>query len=151
MQMQNPDRSEEEKGEEGEERERKSKNQGWMTDKLEDPVSLDEEISLEAEETVGEFEFVIFLHEEISLEAGESVYKVSKEDMMDKFKECMIYTLAAKERFYKAIADRYRTAGTAISSDDRFSILECICILQIMKGISYSTAREAINAFKNSL
>ncbi|GKV28973.1 hypothetical protein SLEP1_g37955 [Rubroshorea leprosula] len=120
-----------------------------MTDKLEDPVSLDEEISLEAEETVGEFEFVIFLHEEISLEAG--VYKVSKEDMMDKFKECMIYTLAAKERFYKAIADRYRTAGTAISSDDRFSILECIRILQIMKGISYSTAREAITAFKNSL
>ncbi|GKV28981.1 hypothetical protein SLEP1_g37964 [Rubroshorea leprosula] len=90
-----------------------------MTDKLEDPGSLDEEISLEPEESVGEFEFVISLHEEISLEAGESVgetefeggkrlcscssttsgsrsnkvYKVSKEVMMDKFMECMIYTL----------------------------------------------------------
>ncbi|GLT80972.1 hypothetical protein SLA2020_523810 [Shorea laevis] len=92
-----------------------------MTDKFEDPVSLDEEISLEAEESVGESEFVISLHEEISLVAGESVgetefvgvkrlcscsttsgsrsnkvYKVSKEDMTDKFMECMIYTLAAK-------------------------------------------------------
>ncbi|GLT95660.1 hypothetical protein SLE2022_133280 [Rubroshorea leprosula] len=99
-----------------------------MTDKLEDPVSLNEEISLEAEESVGESEFVISLHKEISLEAGESVgetefvggkrlcscsttsgsrsNKVFKEDMIDKFMECMIYTLAAKERFYKAIADR---------------------------------------------
>ncbi|GLT63278.1 hypothetical protein SLA2020_358530 [Shorea laevis] len=140
-----------------------------MTDKLEDSVSLDEEISLEAEESVGEFEFVISLQEEVSLEAGESVgetefvggkrlcscsttsgsrsnkvYKVSKEDMMYKFMECMIYALAAKEWFYKAIADRYRAADTAISSDDRFCILECTSILQIMKGISYSTARKAI-------